>query len=613
MKLMNRIYKIKNKMMLSFMAIILLALFLISISSYYIAAESIKRNASEYNDTIMKRLGDNIEYYLGYMESVSNIAVANNDILDYLRTDTSQNSETKKQLEEDITEYFDSMLQTRSDIYSIIIFGDNNKILMTRETENPSASTNAPQLNLHANYYATDWYKNAIAAKGDVAYTTSHVQNIFAGEYRWVVSLSRQIIDKTTGKALGVLLIDLNYETIEKLCRSVTLGKNGYVFLIDTKPETNNDNQVYTRTDLVYHPYQQLLYSIPERWEEVEQIQNAKENHLTLGRGSDKRIYTIYKMQTSGWTLAGATYANELFPNQLGMFISFFGIGIIFVILAAFLSELLSGQLTKPIRKLQEQMKQVEEGNFQAPVTITGKDEIADLGKSYNTMIQKIDQLMHQTVAEQEQKRKSELKALQSQINPHFLYNTLDSIIWMAEGKKNEEVVLMTASLARLLRQSISNEDEVVPIANEVEYARGYLTIQKMRYKDKLEFQIEVDSSILYIPLIKLVLQPIIENAIYHGLKYKESKGLLIVKGFMKDGNAVLQVIDDGVGMDEETLAHIYDKHKVNYHSNGVGVYNVQKRLKLYYGEDYGITYTSELGKGTTATITIPGRQEGQI
>lgn len=170
----------------------------------------------------------------------------------------------------------------------------------------------------------------------------------------------------------------------------------------------------------------------------------------------------------------------------------------------------------------------------------------------------------------------------------------------------------MTASLARLLRQSISNEDEVVPIANEVEYARGYLTIQKMRYKDKLEFQIDVDSSILHIPLIKLVLQPIIENAIYHGLKYKESKGLLIIKGFPKDGNAVLQVIDDGVGMDEETLAHIYDRHKVNYHSNGVGVYNVQKRLKLYYGEDYGITYESVVGKGTTATITIPGRQEGQ-
>ena len=116
----------------------------------------------------------------------------------------------------------------------------------------------------------------------------------------------------------------------------------------------------------------------------------------------------------------------------------------------------------------------------------------------------------------------------------------------------------------------------------------------------------------MHIPLIKLVLQPIIENAIYHGLKYKESKGLLIVRGFMRNGNAVLQVIDDGVGMDEETLKHIYDRHKVNYQSNGVGVYNVQKRLKLYYGNDYGIVYESEPGKGTTATITIPGTQEGQ-
>ena len=204
----------------------------------------------------------------------------------------------------------------------------------------------------------------------------------------------------------------------------------------------------------------------------------------------------------------------------------------------------------------------------------------------------------------------AELRALQAQINPHFLYNTLDSIIWMAEGRKYEEVVLMTASLARLLRQSICNEDEVVPLAREVEYAKGYLTIQKMRYKDKLEFEIDVEPSILNIPLIKLVLQPIIENAIYHGLKYKESKGLLQVKGFMKDGNAVLQVIDNGVGMDEETLSHIYDKHKVNYRSNGVGVYNVQQRLVLYYGKDYGIIYHSEKGKGTTASVVTPGIQE---
>ena len=284
------------------------------------------------------------------------------------------------------------------------------------------------------------------------------------------------------------------------------------------------------------------------------------------------------------------------------------------MIVALFFSRFISRSITQPIQQLCDSMERVQEGDFSvSDIVVESQNEIGSLTKSFNVMTHRIQDLMEQNIREQEAKRKSELKALQSQINPHFLYNTLDSIIWMAEGKKNEEVVLMTASLARLLRQSISNEDEVVSIGQEVEYARGYLTIQKMRYKDKMEFQIEVDPSILHIPLIKLVLQPVIENAIYHGLKYKESKGLLLVKGFMKNDNAVLQVIDNGVGMDEETLAHIYERHKVNYQSNGVGVYNVQKRLQLYYGNEYGITYESKKGEGTTATIMIPGRQEVKL
>ena len=302
--------------------------------------------------------------------------------------------------------------------------------------------------------------------------------------------------------------------------------------------------------NIVYHPQQQQLYNELQT-ENISLIMDTDEDTVLTGTGNDGKLYSISRSEKTGWTVVDCTNVKELLSKSRQAQSVYVLTAIILVIVALLFSRFMARSITLPIQKLRDSMKKVQD--------------------------------------------------------------TLDSIIWMAEGKKNEEVVLMTASLARLLRQSISNEDEVVPIANEVEYARGYLTIQKMRYKDKLEFQIEVDSSILYIPLIKLVLQPIIENAIYHGLKYKESKGLLIVKGFMKDGNAVLQVIDDGVGMDEETLAHIYDKHKVNYHSNGVGVYNVQKRLKLYYGEDYGITYTSELGKGTTATITIPGRQEGQI
>ena len=236
--------------------------------------------------------------------------------------------------------------------------------------------------------------------------------------------------------------------------------------------------------------------------------------------------------------------------------------------------------------------------------------ELDQIGHSYNEMLGNIEQLVNEIKLQEKELRTSELNMLISQINPHFLYNTLDSIIWMAEGKKNEEVVIMTASLARLLRQSISNEDELVTVGQEIEYVRSYLTIQKMRYKDKLEFEIKADPSITQVPIIRLVLQPLVENAIYHGLKYKDSKGLLTVHGYMKGENAVIDITDDGVGMDEETLKHIYDKHKVNYRSNGVGVYNVQQRLVLYYGKDYGIIYHSEKGKGTTASVVIPGIQE---
>ena len=175
-------------------------------------------------------------------------------------------------------------------------------------------------------------------------------------------------------------------------------------------------------------------------------------------------------------------------------------------------------------------MEQVNQGSREVTVYSDSGDEVGQLVRSFHHMMDEINRLIEEVYENKIALKEFELKALTAQINPHFLYNTLDSIIWMAEGRKYEEVVLMTASLARLLRQSISNEDEVVPLAREVEYAKGYLTIQKMRYKDKLEFEIDVEPSILNIPLIKLVLQPIIENAIYHGLKYKESKGLLQVK-----------------------------------------------------------------------------------
>ena len=549
---------------------------------------SIFENSSEYTHTIIQQMNQNIDSYIDYMENIAYLISSNEDVQDYLFDEKIDNEGRYR-----ILNQFQTILDSRSDIRNVGIISKNGRMLI---------NDGSKSVNQDLDLNTQEWYATALEKPNGPILTSSHVQHIISGERPWVITLSRGIRDRSgSGEKEGVFFIDLNYSAISGLCDQSTVGTKGYAFILDAKG------------NIVYHPQQQQLYNELQT-ENISLIMDTDEDTVLTGTGNDGKLYSISRSEKTGWTVVDCTNVKELLSKSRQAQSVYVLTAIILVIVALLFSRFMARSITLPIQKLRDSMKKVQEGDFSvSDVVVDSKNEIGSLTKSFDVMTHRIHELMEQNVHEQEEKRKSELKALQSQINPHFLYNTLDSIIWMAEGKKNEEVVLMTASLARLLRQSISNEDEVVPIANEVEYARGYLTIQKMRYKDKLEFQIEVDSSILYIPLIKLVLQPIIENAIYHGLKYKESKGLLIVKGFMKDGNAVLQVSDDGVGMDEETLAHIYDKHKVNYHSNGVGVYNVQKRLKLYYGEDYGITYTSELGKGTTATITIPGRQEGQI
>ena len=549
---------------------------------------SIFENSSEYTHTIIQQMNQNIDSYIDYMENIAYLISSNEDVQDYLFDEKIDNEGRYRLLNQ-----LQTILDSRSDIRNVGIISKNGRMLI---------NDGSKSVNQDLDINTQEWYATALEKPNGPILTSSHVQHIISGERPWVITLSRGIRDRSgSGEKEGVFFIDLNYSAISGLCDQSTVGTKGYAFILDAKG------------NIVYHPQQQQLYNELQT-ENISLIMDTDEDTVLTGTGNDGKLYSISRSEKTGWTVVDCTNVKELLSKSRQAQSVYVLTAIILVIVALLFSRFMARSITLPIQKLRDSMKKVQEGDFSvSDVVVDSKNEIGSLTKSFDVMTHRIHELMEQNVHEQEEKRRSELKALQSQINPHFLYNTLDSIIWMAEGKKNEEVVLMTASLARLLRQSISNEDEVVPIANEVEYARGYLTIQKMRYKDKLEFQIEVDSSILYIPLIKLVLQPIIENAIYHGLKYKESKGLLIVKGFMKDGNAVLQVIDDGVGMDEETLAHIYDKHKVNYHSNGVGVYNVQKRLKLYYGEDYGITYTSELGKGTTATITIPGRQEGQI
>lgn len=575
--------------------LVLSAVLAVTVVSLRYTYSSIYENSVMYTQTIIGQLNQNIDSYISYMDNIASLVAGSGDAYKYLYSESGIDALSLKeynQCRQRLTEQFKTILKGRSDIRNIGIVRRENE---SSSLFNNGMSTRNQNLKLDTQH----WYADAVGKYDHYNLTSSHVQNVISGERPWVITLSRGIRNYTgEGDSDGVVFIDLNYSAISELCTQNSVGTKGYVFILDQDG------------NIVYHPQQQQLYNELQT-ENISLIMNAKTDVVTAGKGDDEKIYALSHSETTGWTIVGCMNMSELLKNSRKARSIYVLVALGLIAVALVISSEIARNITFPIQKLRDSMKRVQKGDFSAAeIEVYSDNEIGSLTRSFNVMTHKIQDLMAQNIQEQEQKRKIELKALQSQINPHFLYNTLDSIIWMAEGKKNEEVVLMTASLARLLRQSISIENELVTIGQEVEYVRSYLTIQKMRYKDKLEFEINVDPRITHAQIIRLVLQPIVENAIYHGLKYKESKGMLKVHGYELGERIIIDITDDGVGMDEETLKHIYDKHKVNYHSNGVGVYNVQQRLVLYYGKEYGIIYHSEKGKGTTATVVIPKKQE---
>lgn len=577
----NRSYakSLQGKINISLLFIVAAAVVSFMIISITQSRTAVRNTAIEYTSQLIDMMNESIDSYITSMESIAQIVVENSDVRSYLFT-AAQDGQLREEYGGRITELFQTLTDTGGDICNIGIIGENGRYLINNTDT---------KINPYAEYEKTEWYRRALL--GEEVITSSHVQNVVRDEFPWVVTLSREIPGRAEGEG-AVLFVDLNFSSISRLCEKTNLGAKGYVFIMDDEG------------NLIYHPRQRLIYS--GLWEE-EFTQDMMSDKDVVFSGDGQKLYTVSKSEITGWTMVGVTYLDEMMSGTDRLRNLFYLMAIVLVGVALMMSVFLTDMVTKPLRKLRETMKVVESGNFDVEVEEpdTG-DEISDLFRSFRSMILKIRELIDQNTAEQREKRKSELNALQAQINPHFLYNTLDSIIWMAEGGNMKDVVLMTSSLAKLLRKSISNKNEMVTLEEEIEYTRSYLTIQKMRYVDKLEYEIDVEPAVMQMEIVKLIIQPLVENAIYHGIKYKEGKGLIRITGGFKEDQVVLQVSDNGVGMTEEELSHVFDERVTDTRKNGVGVLNVHRRIRLYYGGEYGLSFESRKGRGTCVSIRLP-------
>jgi two-component system sensor histidine kinase YesM len=577
---------IQSSISLAFSLLILVAIVLTSLVSYQLSVDAVERNSKGYIEEIIKQVNTNIQSYVDNMENISLLAMTNKDVKYYISDNSFISAEDRRTYEKRISDLFQAILYTRQDIASIMVFGYNGRFVSDRRITTLNPNTKLEE---------QPWYQTAKSEGGKSVISAPHVQNIIQNEYRWVVSLSRELKSTDGITAEGIFLVDLNLSIINDICKNINLGKRGYLFIVD-----NNGN-------IVYHPQQQLIDSKLRTERIPEVIKAASGSSFVVNDGDGKRIYSVQDTNF-GWKIAGVAYTDELIASKADLRNSIILYSLCGLAISLLLSVWISHRLSKPIKDLQSDMKQVEKGNFDIQTEIGQMNEIGQLGRSFNLMVSRTKFLMEETIHNQEYKRKSELLLLQSQINPHFLYNTLDSIVWMAEQKQHEEVVLMTSALAKLFRASITKDQELVPIRVEIEHITNYLLIQKMRYNEELEYELDIDESILSYKTLKILLQPIIENAIYHGIrnKYGIEDGIIKIRGRQFDDKIVFEVEDNGFGMTPEQTDRLLIRPNGESRNQGIGISNVNERIKLYFGREYGIQIRSEIEVGTCVTITIP-------
>lgn len=554
------------------MIVTILGMLYVGITLYSKFDNLVEQNAIFNTRQIIEQVNLNLDYYLKGMLEISNYS----DGVIYNTEDL-----TDKKLEEQMN----AILNSRKDIVSLAVFSKDGEMI---------ADFPSYKLKDNVEIAKQDWFETPIKEQGNLFFSSPHVQNIFEGQHSWVVSLGRQITYRKNGKKeQGVLLVDMNFSAIDQICRNVTFGKKGYIYLIDSKG------------NIVYHPQQELI-NMGLKQEKIDEVQEQVFGRYFDNVDGKKRLITIETVNYCRWRIVGIAYMEEIANMKKEVwsyFVLILTAGSLFVV---FISMLISAKISKPIKELEKSMKKVEKGEFDINIDIKGEAEVAQLSKAFNLMVLRIKTLMKQIVYEQEEKRKSELNALQSQINPHFLYNTLDSVVWMAENGKSADVITMVTALARLFRISISRGRNIITVKQELEHARNYLIIQNVRYKNKFKYEIEAEEKVLQYKTIKLILQPLIENAIYHGIEYMVDEGFIKVSVKEEHDKLLFTVEDNGLGIEPHKIKNLLKQESIKGNGSGVGVRNVHQRVQLTFGKEYGLSIESELEQGTKVKIYLP-------
>ena len=569
----------------SFTAVAVLGMLFMGLTLFLRFSSSTNAQQSAASQRVLSQVNVSLDGYLRTMMRVSD-AVYYQVIKD---TDLA---------EDDLSGALDLLYESNRDsLVSIAVFSAEGDLI--------AASPMAPLKN-SVSPEREEWFQAAMDRIENLHFSTPHVQNLFEDpdyRYRWVVSLSRFVeLTRDGGIEGGVLLVDMSFSGIEQICKDVELsGSGGYLYLIDADGE------------IIYHPRQQLIYAGLLEENNTTAASYADGVHTETFQGQRRQV-AVKTVGYTGWKLVGVVPAENLWSNYGQLVLFFLFIVLFSVFLLVFVNLRLSEWITAPVKKLDRAVKELEAGQQQVDFDVGGPYEVEHLSHSVRSMVSTMRHLMDDIVRQEEEKRRSELDVLQSQINPHFLYNTLDSVVWMTENGRTDEATVMLTALARFFRISLSRGSNIIPIADELEHARHYLTIQKMRYKNKFSATIETQDGVEKLYTIKLIVQPILENAIYHGMAYADGDGEITILARRDGDDVIIDVADNGPGMPGEVVERLLDPKEQgaapSKGGSGIGFRNVHQRIRLTFGEPYGLTIHSEPDAGTTVRIRLPALTE---
>ena len=544
----------KNSMLLQlfFYYIIGNLLFVLFLSSifYYTSKYIIMNKEIEYTNENVINTSRYITLYADKLKNMINLLSVDADVRNFL---ISGNEDSKKSIEKMIY----SILEYNKGIKSITVIGKNGNIVSSDKNNDMKISENMMK---------EKWYVDAINNSDMPVFNPSRKNSTSSmNSALWFLSISRDI-KNSKGENLGVIVFDIKYETLERYLNSISFGKQIDNIIVD-----KNNNIIYYK-DVKCFADKKCLAKFSEK--------NKKK---------DTYLYET-EIENTNWNLRSLANTNDLVTLKKNFSHIVIIIFLVSLAFSSIITFIVITKILRPLIKLENHMQNFENNLWEFHLSEKTGYEIQNLVEHFNVMVEKIKYL-----------REYEIKALHSQINPHFLYNTLDTIIWMAEFEDNEKVISITKSLANYFRLSLSNGHEKIPLKDEIMHTKEYLFIQKQRYEDKLSYFFNIeDESLLSIEVPKIIIQPIVENSIYHGIKNLSGNGIITIDVYRQNSTVNISVKDNGIGFEK---AKQFKKSK----TGGVGTQNVDKRIKFYYGKNYGVFINKDnKTEGAEVIIKIP-------